>query len=109
MRGDEQVLAEAAFARGLLLSQGNKKTTLVKHHKAYRLMPGNAQPARRCCPPDPAFSSRHPALRRVFLWQMHPTGLPARLGPGGQSLSQPRAPLDGGVPHMEGWWVVLLL
>ncbi len=45
MRGDEQVLAEAAFARGLLLSQGNKKTTLVKHHKAYRLMPGNAQPA----------------------------------------------------------------
>uniref|UniRef100_UPI0020B1755C DUF2913 family protein n=1 Tax=Aeromonas caviae TaxID=648 RepID=UPI0020B1755C len=45
VRGDEQVLAEAAFARGLLLSQGNKKTTLVKHHKAYRLMPGNAQPA----------------------------------------------------------------
>lgn len=45
VRGDEQVLAEAAFARGLLLSQGNKKTTLVKHHKAYRMMPGNAQPA----------------------------------------------------------------
>ena len=45
VRGDEQVLAEAAFARGLLLSQGNKKTTLVKHHKAYRLVPGNAQPA----------------------------------------------------------------
>lgn len=45
VRGDEKVLAEAAFANGLLLSQGNKKTTLVKHHKAYRLMPDNAQPA----------------------------------------------------------------
>ncbi|MGL4251863.1 MAG: DUF2913 family protein [Aeromonas sp.] len=46
VRGDEQVLADAAFTHGLLLSQGNKKTTLVKHHKAYRLMPDNAQPAR---------------------------------------------------------------
>ena len=45
VRGDEKVLAEAAFKHGLLLSQGNKKTTLVKHHKAYRLMPDNAQPA----------------------------------------------------------------
>ncbi|MGU5716055.1 DUF2913 family protein [Aeromonas taiwanensis] len=45
VRGDERELAEAAFARGLLLSQGNKKTSLVKHHKSYRMMPGNEQPA----------------------------------------------------------------
>lgn len=45
MRGDEQLLASAACKQGLLLSQGNKKTTLIKHHKAYRLMPGNEQPA----------------------------------------------------------------
>ncbi|MGY3903821.1 DUF2913 family protein [Aeromonas lusitana] len=45
VRGDEPRLASAAFGQGLLLSQGNKKTTLVKHHKAYRLMPGNAQSA----------------------------------------------------------------
>ncbi|MCO4205566.1 DUF2913 family protein [Aeromonas taiwanensis] len=45
VRGDERVLVEAAFARGLLLSQGNKKTSLVKHHKSYRVMPGNEQPA----------------------------------------------------------------
>lgn len=45
VRGDEARLARVAFAHRLLLSQGNKKTTLVKHHKAYRLMPGNAQPA----------------------------------------------------------------
>lgn len=45
VRGDEARLAAAAFAQGLLLSQGNKKTTLVKHHKAYRLVPDNAQSA----------------------------------------------------------------
>ena len=45
VRGDERELAEAAFARGLLLSQGNKKTSLVKHHKSYRVMPGNEQSA----------------------------------------------------------------
>ncbi|MGL5036954.1 MAG: DUF2913 family protein [Aeromonas sp.] len=45
VRCDETQLADAAFAHGLLLSQGNKKSTLVKHHKAYRLMPNNAQPA----------------------------------------------------------------
>lgn len=45
VRGDEARLAQAAFSHCLLLSQGNKKTTLVKHHKAYRLVPGNAQPA----------------------------------------------------------------
>lgn len=46
VRGDEQQLARAAFTHALLLSQGNKKGSLVKHHKAYRVMPGNAQPAR---------------------------------------------------------------
>ncbi|WP_421184412.1 DUF2913 family protein [Aeromonas enteropelogenes] len=46
VRGDEQLLAQAAFTHALLLSQGNKKGSLVKHHKAYRVMPGNAQPAR---------------------------------------------------------------
>ncbi|MGY3933062.1 Protein of uncharacterised function (DUF2913) [Aeromonas encheleia] len=45
VRGDEKQLAQAAFAQGLLLSQGDKKATLVKHHKAYRLVPANAQPA----------------------------------------------------------------
>ena len=45
VRGDEKQLAEAAFKLGLLLSQGDKKSTLVKHHKAYRLVPDNAQPA----------------------------------------------------------------
>ncbi|WP_262110780.1 DUF2913 family protein [Aeromonas sp. Marseille-Q5825] len=45
VRGDEKQLAQAAFKQGLLLSQGDKKATLVKHHKAYRLVPGNAQPA----------------------------------------------------------------
>lgn len=44
-RCDETLLAEAAFRHGLLLSQGNKKTTLVKHHKAYCLVPANLQPA----------------------------------------------------------------
>lgn len=44
-RCDETQLAEAAFRHGLLLSQGNKKTTLVKHHKAYSLVPANLQPA----------------------------------------------------------------
>ncbi|MFQ2335459.1 DUF2913 family protein [Aeromonas dhakensis] len=45
VRGDEARLAQGAFTHGLLLSQGSKKTTLVKHHKAYRLVPGNALPA----------------------------------------------------------------
>lgn len=45
VRGDEQWLAQGAVRHGLLLSQGDKKTTQVKHHKAYRLVPANAQPA----------------------------------------------------------------
>jgi hypothetical protein len=47
----------------------------------------------------------YPNLRRVFLWQMHPTGLPARSGRAGNLYrSQGAPPLMGGVPHMEGWW-----
>jgi hypothetical protein len=45
VRGDEAGTGTRRPLPSLLLSQGNKKTTLVKHHKAYRLMPGNAQPA----------------------------------------------------------------
>ncbi|MCE9686453.1 DUF2913 family protein [Shewanella sp. AS16] len=41
VRADEKLLAETALANGLLLSQGNKKSSLVKHHKAYRLRPAN--------------------------------------------------------------------
>ncbi|WP_028773250.1 DUF2913 family protein [Shewanella waksmanii] len=45
VRADEQQLAAAAAKHGLLLSQGNKKTSLVKHHKTYVLQPNNQQPA----------------------------------------------------------------
>lgn len=41
LRGDENVLAEQTYAQGLIVSQGNKKTTLIKHHKTYVLAPHN--------------------------------------------------------------------
>lgn len=41
VRGDENLLAKAAYHHGLLLSQANKKTSLIKHHKTYLLMPKN--------------------------------------------------------------------
>lgn len=41
LRGDENLLAQQALDQGLILSQGNKKTSLIKHHKAYILMPKN--------------------------------------------------------------------
>jgi len=44
VRSDEQVLAKMAAKHGLLFSQGNKKTSLIKHHKTYRLYPKNQQP-----------------------------------------------------------------
>ncbi|MBV7314490.1 DUF2913 family protein [Shewanella sp. NIFS-20-20] len=44
IRADEAMLARSALAHGLLLSQGNKKTTLVKHHKTFQVFPNNAQP-----------------------------------------------------------------
>ncbi|MCE9677888.1 DUF2913 family protein [Shewanella sp. AS1] len=45
VRADETQLASSALRHGLLLSQGNKKSSLIKHHKTYRLYPGNLQPA----------------------------------------------------------------
>ncbi|UJF21582.1 DUF2913 family protein [Shewanella sp. OMA3-2] len=41
VRGDENVLAEIALQHGLLISQANKKTTLIKHHKTYLVIPKN--------------------------------------------------------------------
>ncbi|TVP14825.1 DUF2913 family protein [Shewanella sp. KCT] len=45
MRADEQLIALHAVKHALLLSQGDKKASCIKHHKAYRLYPGNRQPA----------------------------------------------------------------
>ncbi|MGX9460812.1 DUF2913 family protein [Shewanella sp. A14] len=45
VRGDEKLLARLALKQGLLLSQGNKKTSLIKHHKTYLLMPQNKHPS----------------------------------------------------------------
>ncbi len=41
VRGDENNFAEKALAKGLLVSQGNKKTSLIKHHKTYLIAPNN--------------------------------------------------------------------
>jgi len=41
IRGDEKIVAKFALQQGLLLSQGNKKTSLIKHHKTYTLIPKN--------------------------------------------------------------------
>lgn len=45
VRADEQQLTRIALSHGLLLSQGNQKASLIKHHKAYRIYPDNQQPA----------------------------------------------------------------
>ncbi|MCU8024484.1 MULTISPECIES: DUF2913 family protein [unclassified Shewanella] len=45
VRADEQTLTHIALSHGLLLSQGNKKTSLIKHHKTYQIFPKNQQPA----------------------------------------------------------------
>ncbi|MGI2130859.1 DUF2913 family protein [Shewanella baltica] len=45
VRADEQTLTRITLSHGLLLSQGNKKTSLVKHHKTYQIFPHNQQPA----------------------------------------------------------------
>lgn len=44
IRAEENMLAETALQHGLLLSVGDKKASLIKHHKAYRIYPGNNQP-----------------------------------------------------------------
>ncbi|MGZ9899088.1 DUF2913 family protein [Shewanella gaetbuli] len=41
VRGDEQQLATLALKHGLLLSQANKKNSLIKHHKTYVVSPKN--------------------------------------------------------------------
>lgn len=45
VRADEQTLTRIALSHVLLLSQGNKKTSLIKHHKTYQIFPKNQQPA----------------------------------------------------------------
>ncbi len=45
VRADEQEIAQKALSHGLLLSQGNKKTSLIKHHRTYQIFPNNQQPA----------------------------------------------------------------
>lgn len=45
VRANEQELAKVAAKHRLLLSQGDKKASLIKHHKAYQLFPNNEQPA----------------------------------------------------------------
>lgn len=45
VRADEQILARIALSHGLLLSQSNKKTSPIKHHKTYQIYPGNQLPA----------------------------------------------------------------
>ncbi|RTR34813.1 DUF2913 family protein [Shewanella atlantica] len=45
VRANEQELARVAAKHQLLLSQGDKKASLIKHHKAYRVFPNNEQPA----------------------------------------------------------------
>ncbi len=45
VRADEQTFAQIALSHGLLVSQGNKKTSLIKHHKTYVIYPKNQQPA----------------------------------------------------------------
>ncbi|MCG9729870.1 DUF2913 family protein [Shewanella sp. Isolate13] len=45
VRADETKFAELAYRHNLLLSPGNKKSSLIKHHKAYQVWPKNLQPA----------------------------------------------------------------
>lgn len=44
-RGNEAELITLADKHGLMLSQPNKKTSLIKHHKTYKVYPNNQQPA----------------------------------------------------------------
>nr|WP_283104605.1 DUF2913 family protein [Shewanella olleyana] len=41
VRGDENHFAEKALEKGLLVSPGNKKTSMIKHHKTYLIAPNN--------------------------------------------------------------------
>lgn len=44
-RGNEAELINFADKHDLMLSQANKKTSLIKHHKTYKIYPNNQQPA----------------------------------------------------------------
>lgn len=41
VRGDEKHFAQKALDKGLLVSPGNKKTSMIKHHKTYLIAPNN--------------------------------------------------------------------
>ncbi|WP_394129627.1 DUF2913 family protein [Shewanella maritima] len=41
VRGSETTLASLGLSLGLIFSQGNKKTSLIKHHKTYQVSPHN--------------------------------------------------------------------
>ncbi|QYJ76175.1 DUF2913 family protein [Shewanella sp. FJAT-52076] len=45
VRADEKYLANLAFSHGLMLTQGDKKSSLIKHHKRYGLFPKNHLPS----------------------------------------------------------------
>ncbi len=45
VRAPEPVFAAVAYKHDLLISAGNKKASLIKHHKAYQIWPKNLQPA----------------------------------------------------------------
>ncbi|NKF49808.1 DUF2913 family protein [Shewanella sp. WXL01] len=47
VRGNEAQFAKQALAQGLLVSQGNKKASLIKHHKAYQI--GVANQLKQLC------------------------------------------------------------
>ncbi len=44
-RGEEKELVQLADKHGLMLSQANKKSSLIKHHKTYTIYPCNQLPA----------------------------------------------------------------
>ena len=45
VRALEPAFAAVAYKHNLMLSAGNKKASLIKHHKAYQIWPKNLQPA----------------------------------------------------------------
>lgn len=45
VRAQEPAFSAVAYKHDLLISAGNKKASLIKHHKAYQIWPKNLQPA----------------------------------------------------------------
>jgi len=52
-RAPEATLSARAYQHDLLISAGNKKASLIKHHKAYQIWPENLQPALALLQPLP--------------------------------------------------------